>query len=270
MNHMDGIGTSPLDKRDIDSVLQLRDDLSPFLVHLTRGRFEIFDGSPKNIHPAKVLHEIITSQTLICSNNAIGVAQYCIDYNDTRLNRYIQDHFLSAISFTETPLNEIHCMLEIKGRECNFEPYGLVFKKEALVKKGVTPVLYFSNYNHEAENILYPFVDALMENEDIAKRILPLLDVIGRKVWPRGARPPTFEDYDFSWEREWRLPYHSNNELVFNLYEDVFVGLCPHNEIKDFEDYFKIPFVDPQYNMKWYSEKLIQARKNHGIKTSVV
>lgn len=53
--------------------------------------------------------------------------------------------------------------------------------------------------------------------------------------------------------------------------EDVFMGLCPHGEISNFEDEFDwVEFIDPQRNMKWYAEKLVNARKKHSLQYSVV
>ncbi len=45
-----------------------------------------------------------------------------------------------------------------------------------------------------------------------------------------------FRILDFKRGKEWRYPY-SRDALQFN-HEDVFVGLCPDDEIEDFEARF--------------------------------
>jgi hypothetical protein len=53
--------------------------------------------------------------------------------------------------------------------------------------------------------------------------------------------------------------------------EDVFIGLCPNDEIEEFENLFQpIGFIDPTRNMKWYATKLIEARQRLDLKSSVV
>jgi hypothetical protein len=53
--------------------------------------------------------------------------------------------------------------------------------------------------------------------------------------------------------------------------EDIFVGICPHEEIERFEKMFKkINFIDPRRNMKWYATQLINARCRLDLKFSVV
>lgn len=52
---------------------------------------------------------------------------------------------------------------------------------------------------------------------------------------------------------------------------DVFIGLCPHDSIPDFESAFPpVQFIDPMRNMKYYSTKLVAARQRLDLKFSVV
>jgi hypothetical protein len=74
---------------------------------------------------------------------------------------------------------------------------------------------------------------------------------------------------DFRWEREWRYPY-VEGPLTFSA-EDVFVGLCSHDEIDIFEGLFPdVEFIDPTRNTKWYATKLVAARQRLDIGFSVV
>jgi len=43
--------------------------------------------------------------------------------------------FLRAVSFTETPVSEVHCLLEIENRRIELAPYGLVFLKRTPFQK---------------------------------------------------------------------------------------------------------------------------------------
>jgi hypothetical protein len=74
---------------------------------------------------------------------------------------------------------------------------------------------------------------------------------------------------DFRWKREWRYPA-AEGPFEFDA-NDVFIGLCPHDEIEEFEDlYRKIRFIDPRMNMKWYASQLLEARHDCDLRVSVV
>jgi hypothetical protein len=173
-----------------------------------------------------------------------------------------KNQFCRAVSFTETPLNEIHCLLEIEGRRVQLEPYGLVFLKEKLQKKGVAPVFYLNNELNDKGIVLQALCTWIENYPEHAKKIIPLISTFGAGLLSRGR-------IDFSWEREWRYPSVMGN-LGFEP-TDVFVGICPNDEIEYFEGRFPdINFVDCQRNMKWYANKLIQMRRTRNLKCSVV
>jgi len=189
----------------------------------------------------------------------------------------------SSVSFTETPLNEIHSMLEIKNHSVKLEQYGLVFLKERLESKGVSPVLYLNNILGDKDPVVRALCNLKNTNPKEAKELLPLLSIFGKKLTPFPARPMNHceigKEVDFFWEREWRYPY-AKGPLEFNR-GDIFVGLCPHDKIEHFEDLAQdnglpeLKFVDPLRNMKFYASELIDARKvlkRHKIeiKSSVV
>lgn len=249
----------PSESRDINDVLNFRSDISPFLVHLTRKTD--FTDSAK-----ETLKLILMDQELQCINQV----------SDARFGMYtsnmLPDKKLSlfgAVCFTETPLNEIHCLLEIEERAVDLEPYGLVFLKDKLRNLGVTPVLYLNNINGDKQNVLRELCTLADTHRAAAEELLPLISIFGKKITPPGARPQS-GSVDFLWEREWRYPY-SKGPLSFNIQNDVFIGLCPHEEITYFENLVSgIEFVDPRRNMKWYAKKLIKARQEHDLKVSVV
>jgi len=245
-----------MSNRDVDKVLLFRGDISPFLVHLTRDT----DNDARTN-----LENILNTQQLEYKNNSFSDARF--GYPQERIET-VGHRFFSAVSFTETPINEIHNLLEIANRQVELRPYGLVFLKDKLKIKGVSPVLYLNNFNADKITLVKALCSLIDTAPDRAEQILPYISVFGKKLLPiKGTR--VHDDIDFTWEREWRFSSRTHS-FDFN-YDDVFVGLCPHNEIDDFEASFPpLLFIDPIRNMKWYAEKLVDARQKSNLKYSVV
>jgi abortive phage resistance protein AbiGi (putative antitoxin) len=177
--------------------------------------------------------------------------------------------YFGAVCLTETPISEIHCLLEISSRTVDLQPYGLVFLKDQLIKKGMSPVIYINNEQADRDHVVQALCKLIDSDPDAAAEILPLVSVFGHKIHPPRARKRSPGLVDFRWEREWRYP-HVRGALRFDE-NDVFIGLCPHDEIADFEAQFHpVEFIDPCRNMKWYAEKLIAARQRLDLKHSVV
>lgn len=249
--------------RRIEDILHFRSDLPPFLVHLTRAHEGGFGKDS--------ILSILTSSTLKAGPTKVS---------DVRFGGYTKNMsdeashtFFSAVCFTETPLNEIHTLLEIKYRQVHLEPYGLVFMRERLQKRGVAPAFYVNNERGNMGEALAALFELKDSHPGPAARILPMISVFGKKVRPPGAKEEPSGEVDWRWEREWRYP-SCEGEFSFSL-DDVFIGLCPHDEIEELEA--RVPeklhglgFVDPRRNIKWYATKLIEARQRLDIKHSVV
>jgi hypothetical protein len=246
------------ENRDIEDIFHFRSDISPFLVHLTRS-------ISNEITAKNALKTIIEGKSIKCGKKPASDARLGTDtrnLNDTDKLKYF-----CAICFTETPLNEIHCLFDIAYRQVNLEPYGLVFLKDKLKGKGVSPVLYLNNEQNDKLGIIQALSSLIASHPSEASEILPLISSFGKKFKQDG-------DIDFLWEREWRYPYIKGSFTL--TLDDIFIGLCPHGEIKEFEAFFKktykedLGFIDPTRNMKWYATKLINARQRTGLKFSVV
>ncbi len=113
-------------------------------------------------------------------------------------------------------------------------------------------------------------LDKLIDtNREVAESILPLIAVFGKQLQSVYSNVARNREIDFRWEREWRYPASAGD---FEFTEgDVFVGLCQHEEIDEFESRWQgIKFIDPTRNVKWYASKLIAARQRLDIKYSVV
>lgn len=249
--------------RDVEKVLQLRNDVSPFLVHLTRDT----DGnSAKNN-----LKSILTSKTLKCGDNPISDARfrYPIDKLTTKKKRL----FFSAVSFTETPLGEIHNLLEIAKRIVDLKPYGLVFLKERLRSKGVSPVLYINNMKGDQNETAEALCSLIDTHPRVAVRIIPFIAIFGKLLSPIGGTAQNRRRIDFTWEREWR--YWSRRRRFKFTRRDLFIGLCPDEDIDEFEAEFKtrfklLHFIDPRRTMKWYAERLLDAKDQSKLGHSAI
>jgi hypothetical protein len=244
---------SDIEKRDVEKVLQLRYDISPFLVHLTR---DIGHSAKYN------LGSILKSMTLRYGTKPISDASYKVEFYGLDMKTRLT--YFSAVSFTEAPLSEIHNLLEIKGRQMDLQPYGLVFLKKRLMRKGVSPVFYINNMMGNKDKTVEALCSLMKTHAKEAAGILPFVSFFGKFLKSVYGGTPS-RNKDFMWEREWR---YSSRKFCFTFEKsDVFIGLCPDRQIGDFESRFQwLRFIDPRRNMKWYAEKLIEARKRARLK----
>src|SRR5437870_3526905 len=163
--------------RGIHDILYFRSDISPFLIHLTRAT-EIGTAEEN-------LTSILEHRFLISLSEAISDARFAVALKDiTYLDKL---NLFSAISFSETPLNEIHCLFEISSREVNLEPYGVVFLKENLKRKGVSPVIYINNERGDKDKLVRALATLRTSHPDAAQQLLPLLSVFGHRLRPVGG-----------------------------------------------------------------------------------
>ena len=135
-------------------------------------------------------------------------------------------------------------------------------------QKKVSPVVYLNNFNADKIDLVKALCSLITTSSPSAEQILPYVSVFGKKLLPV-AGTGIHEDIDFTWEREWR--FASSTQSFEFEFDDVFIGLCPHDEITTFEQEFPpLLFIDPMRNMKWYAEKLVDARQRANLKNSVV
>ena len=255
-----------MSERNIEDILHFRRDLSPFLVHLTRDY--------KNRTAKENLVSILSQKQLTQNEEHVS---------DVRLSKRSKEAsekndlkpYLNAISFTETPLSEVHCLFDIRGREVNLKPYGLVFLKNRLQNRGVSPVLYINNWDDHAKFILDELATLMTQSSQFShalERLFPLFSVFGKRIYPpkKDQSPHLSANIDFSWEREWRYPYKFGH-FMFSEEDDLFCGLCPHDEISFFKGQFpKLNFIDPLRPPAWYSKDLVKRRKELEMDHSVV
>lgn len=246
--------------REIKDVLTFRRDLSPFLTHLTKrtGNKPAFDN----------LKAIITSKQLIQSGKELSDIKF--QYPGTSEEK---TRLTAAICFTETPLDQIHCLLEIEKRSVNLTQFGLVFLRSKLQLKNASPCVYLNNWRSEHDSVIRSLGTWGTANPDEAKKILPLISCFG-SFFPARSGTRKAGEQDFYWEREWRIPFcYGPLDIVP---DDLFCGLCPEERIKEAEDHYQsvfhqeLPFIDPLRPATFYAKKLVQRRNALALTDSVV
>ncbi len=129
-----------------------RDDLSDRLIHLTKGEPEQAMGT---------LLTIIDERRLIGGIGYIKGKHHCV-------------------CFSESPISKIGFLLAQPREDVKYKPYGIMFRKTWIYRKGGRPVFYQSEQDYAK---LPPELQHLHVRFDLS------------------YSPPT----DHSWEREWRL-----------------------------------------------------------------
>lgn len=265
--------------RTIDEILHFRRDVSPFLVHLTRDASEEEPWLPIGTARERLVN-ILQQRALMQSKK--WVSRVALVNKDPQvIPQEDTPRYFSAVSFTETPLEQVQCLLDIEGRGVDLQPYGLVFRRDRLSQRHVSPVAYLNNASGGIESILKAYLDMCETRPDAAERVVPLVDFFGRRIECGIPQTNPASDYDFSWEREWRLPYCFGN-MAFTA-SDVFIGLCPEADIDEFEELFartlgdlpgvpvgRLRFIDPRRPLQWFASRLVNARQRMDLPYSVV
>ena len=173
---------------DRTTVAEKREDLSRFIVHLTRDDRRDF----KHGQTARQNFISIYEDKTIRPYRAHCLHKHKVE----ALPRQVRNAF-NVVCFSEVPLNQVHLLTQpIEGRQTELAAYGFVFRKMFVVERGAKPALYINGYAgnttlREAVNdILEHAIDDEFENP--MWQILPFVNAM-------------HERYDFTWEREWRL-----------------------------------------------------------------
>lgn len=228
-----------------------RDDLSKFLIHLTRD----YSDSSATDNLVNIL-----KQKKIKAKNP-----YCLfihKLNQMDFSKVLKKKF-NTVCLTETPLTQINMLsANIPNRKIKLKPYGLIFWKDDLLEKGANPAIYINARGTKLRNFLlnefenqFSGVKTLKkfkENDDFYNEIIQyysLINIIST-------------NHDFSWEREWRFLgdlKFDYKEIVAIIAEDPdsFEKECEREINKNkFKKIQKIPIIDPNWNYEEVIEEM--------------
>ncbi|MDW6004180.1 hypothetical protein [Vibrio mangrovi] len=207
-----------------DKAIQGREDISRFVVHLTRDDYKDFDfGSTADENFRNIIEE-----------RFIGAySAHCI--NAQQIPEDAEKSFYVAC-FSEVPLTQLHLLTrKMEGRRTELKPYGIVFSREFILSKGAQPAIYINSYG---------------DNTDIRDAVDSLFDMARRTGFKRGEIRKILpylnamhERYDFTWEREWRIV----GGIAFRP-KDVVAVILPLEEELDLREEFiekGIPVLSP-------------------------
>ncbi|MGL4260589.1 MAG: abortive infection system antitoxin AbiGi family protein [Afipia sp.] len=165
-----------------------REDVSRFMVHLTRNNKRDYDDGGT---ARENLRNILSEQRIR------AISPHCtFNRKVKKLPEKTRRRFNTAC-FTETPLNQIHLLVQdIPGRSIKLSSYGICFRKDFIVSKGGQPALYINEYDG---TWLRECVDAIYEDSVFPDKLI-------KPLWRLLPFVNSMHDgYDFSWEREWRV-----------------------------------------------------------------
>lgn len=243
-------------------IKKLRGDLSPFLIHLTRGgtytKWKDIHNTLTDVTPtliAKTSLEEIIRNSKIEARSPFGYFNYSVPYGTKNQNSQVKRSWLQSVCFTETPVDHIHIQFQnIRGRSLQFEPYGLAFFENSVRANNGSPVMYFDTNNRAIRKSLDTIPTSSICTS--MKSLLPLYEGFGPPLFSRYGSPA---EIDFRWEREWRIV----GDFNYSLLNDVAFGICPASEINYFENLVgnKFPFIDPTPPIQAMKHKLKQNSK---------
>jgi hypothetical protein len=219
----------------IREVLSRRNDLSTFVVHLTRDIVETdSEGQPVWIPAEQSLRWIIEGRALRAVT-PMGWAKALDDTGDPAKQSQ------RVICFSEAPLEHTYSLvaeIEDRARDIELRPYGLALPKLVARRLGVNPVWYVDmtggtgSHDWDIVHALDRLRDGLVA-DDIAGRsdfhshdlaqLFPFVEAMGS--WP-GRNPK-----EFWWEREWRC----RGDLSLAPIWSKIIWLCPaasHTEFR--------------------------------------
>ncbi|WP_157835306.1 hypothetical protein [Ectopseudomonas composti] len=220
--------------------------MSQFVVHLTRNDTKDFSNG------ATAKENLIS---ILKSRKIFAVRPHCIFNTEIKALGKTAVAKCRAACFTETPLSEIGKLArKIEGRAIELESYGLVFRKEDLIKAGGQPAIYINSYDRNnwlRESIRELFESAKANESSKLWRLIPYLNAMHEK-------------YDFSWEREWRM----HTDFKFKLTDIVCIILPENgeNEIKDKAAKAGIAVISPS----WTYEHIVYQLSSQQRKTKTI
>ena len=242
------IGASPLTIMSPTN----RDDISRFLVHFTRPLGEhSADDNLINILRVKTI-EARSAHCLF--QRKLG-----------NLRANLKQNF-NTVCFTETPLPQLRRYGSMMSRERIRDGlYGLVFDKRELIGQGVSPVMYINAEGTKLRRYLLKRFDAdlkaLGRHQDQGGDLA--LSDTDSMVQYYSLISKTSEDYDFSWEREWRALgdfhfTHGQLKAIIAANPEEFMARCRKEAaLKRDRQLANVPVVSPDWDYEALLEHVV-------------
>ncbi len=238
-----------------------RDDLSKFLVHLTRN----YDGASADDNLLSILRD-----KTIYARNAHCLFMY--EFDRLSFSRLLTQRF-RTVCFTEAPLPQIKRLIsKVEGKPINLKPYGLVFDRRTLLARGANPAIYINASTMRLKQFL------LAHFREQFKDITTLK---GLKQSQRAHYEAIVQYYslvniirpnhDFTWEREWRLAgdfEFKYREVVAIIAHDPddFESECKRSLSSTKFGYVKrLPIISPNWNYEDIVEVMSTRIWNYAI-----
>lgn len=206
------VGLSPSRVRIDLGAFSSREDLSKFLVHLTRE----YEGSSARENLISILRE---KTIRACNPHCL----FMYEFDRLGFSEKLRRRF-HTVCFTEAPLPQIKRLIaKVAGRAINLKPYGLVFDRRALLAQGANPAIYINAESTKLKQFLLSefrkqfgeitTFSGLQDNErahyEAIVQYYALVNIIRT-------------NHDFTWEREWRL----SGDLEFK-YREIVAIIAP-------------------------------------------
>ena len=224
-------------------VTESREDISRFMVHLTRDDSNEWDEGQSAKRNFLAIYN---------DRKILALKAHCL--HAKKVQGFLQAKF-NVACFSEMPLAAIkHVTQPIAGRQIQLEPFGFVFKRDFIISKGGQQVTYVNSYEGN---------DAVREGYDSIFEIAARKHFTG-KMWKTLPFVSAMHDRcDFTWEREWRVL----GNVEFN-YSDLVCVVLPeegHGPLKFSLTQKGIAFVSPEWSLEKIVESLAdqQRRTRH-------
>ena len=227
-----------------------REDLSRFLVHLTRD----YGNSLARNNLLSIL-----KRRKIFARNAHCLVSPKI--KNMGFSKILTIKF-NTVCFTETPLTQIKQLVsDIENRKIKLKPYGLVFWRDVLFDEGASPAIYINAKGTSVSKFLLDEFDTIFQNITTFKKLKKIeVQHYENIVHYYSLINVVKDEHDFLWEREWR--FHGSftfeyKDIVAIIAKnpDSFATLCEKKLDKETLNYVRrLPII----SLKWNYEELME------------
>lgn len=222
----------------------VRDDISRFVVHLTR-RYE--GASPRQNLISLLNQRTIEARTAHCLFSPLFGR---LQFTDVLKNRF------KTVCLTETPLSQISRLCSpLAGHKINLQPYGLVFYKTTVLERGGSPAIYINAHGTQIRAfLLQQFRDHFRGIRSLRRFALDQRQYHEQIIQYYSLINIIASHHDFTWEREWRF----SGDFKFKYIDiiaiiardpDRFTEYCQeHITGPRSRSLRKIPVISPNWN----------------------